>query len=392
MQLVLLTLLAAAAAGRGVCADSARVVFGYLPTWQLDQVAGADLARYTHVSLAFAVPDSAGNLSMDNLDGALASFTPQAGQRVLMSLGGWSGSKHLSAILGDARKRRTLAEQMVAWTRAHGLDGWDIDFEYPGRAGAACHRFDAENDTANLLALVTDLRTRLAAEFPDAPKLITLATRHTPFDGPGGVPLADVSAFAGPVDLFNLMLYDFTGGWAQAAGANAALDNAAPSFRSAVQAWVDAGIPAGQIAAGLPFYGRAVTVKETRDLSDPVGLPIERTVPQGSSEDAEEPDASCGGPAVFSGVWAYRSLRSEGVLPSADEPAAAAEPWVRGVDNGTATPWLLNRETRAFVSYDDPASIAAKARLADDMRLAGVMVWPLTGDYNGELAEAIFQE
>ncbi|KAJ2372460.1 hypothetical protein IW150_004105 [Coemansia sp. RSA 2607] len=386
MQLVLLALLAAA--GSAVCADSARVVFGYLPTWQVDQVASADLSRYTHISLAFAVPDADGNLSMDNVDAALASFTPASGQRVLMSLGGWSGSKHLSSILGDARKRRTMADQMVEWTRAHGLDGWDIDFEYPGRPGPVCHKFDAAHDTPNLLAFVTDLRARLAAAFPDTPKLITLATRYAPFDGPAGVPLADVSAFAAPVDLFNLMLYDFTGAWAQKSGANAALDNVAPSFRSSVQSWVDAGIPAEQIAAGLAFYGRAVTIAETRDMVQPAGLPIERAVPQGSSEDAEEPDASCGGPAVFSGVWAYRSLRNEGVLSAPDE---AAEPWVRGVDNTTATPWLLNRETRAFVSYDDPASIAAKTRLAADMQLAGVMVWPLTGDYDGELVDAIFQ-
>ncbi|KAJ2124879.1 hypothetical protein GGF48_003775, partial [Coemansia sp. RSA 921] len=59
-------LMLALAASRTV--QAADVIFGYLPTWQLDKTDGIDLSKYTHVTIAFAIPDETGQLSMDNRD------------------------------------------------------------------------------------------------------------------------------------------------------------------------------------------------------------------------------------------------------------------------------------------------------------------------------------
>ncbi|KAJ2845537.1 hypothetical protein IWW36_004740 [Coemansia brasiliensis] len=367
------------------------VIFGYLPTWQLDKTEGIDLAKYTHITIAFAIPDESGQLAMDSRDTVLKEWTEKLSSsqvKVLVSLGGWTGSKHLSPIMKSKQKRAQMISDMVQWMQDFEFDGWDIDFEYPGRQGDTCHPFDAAHDTDNFLAFLQELRATLDTTFGDQQKLITLATRFQPFDGPNG-PLSDVSAFADIVDYFNLMLYDFNGVWSETTGPNAPLDFEPQhglqfSFKSSIQSWIDAGIPASKINPGLPFYGRAVTA--TDDMSDSMYQPLRKQVPRGDGDDIEEADISCGGPKVFSGVWKYSNLRSEGVLDAVD---SASDPWVRRFDNSTYTPWLFNTETRDFISYDDPTSIAAKARHASSSGLAGVMVWPITNDYENELLNAI---
>ncbi|KAJ1794490.1 hypothetical protein LPJ59_004521 [Coemansia sp. RSA 2399] len=366
------------------------VIFGYLPTWQADKAESVDLGKYTHITIAFAVPDENGALDMDPTDAAIKEWVGKIGDakaKALVSLGGWAGSKHLSPIMKDKKKRDRLIDDMVKWAHTYGLDGWDVDFEYPGRQGNSCHPFDAANDTPNFLQFLTDLRQQLGSE-----KLITLATRFQPFDGAQG-PMADVSAFAPLVDLVNIMIYDFNGVWSETTGPNAPLDHAEGkglqfSARSSVQAWIDAGIPENKLNAGLAFYGRTVTASTDEPATGEKSMywPLRKAIPRGDSDDREEADPSCGGPEVFSGIWKYSNLRSEGVL---DAPDSAASPWVRRFDNATGTPWLFNAETRDFVSYDDALSIGAKAQFAVSRGLAGVMVWPITNDYEGELLSAI---
>ncbi|KAJ2805046.1 hypothetical protein H4R20_002248 [Coemansia guatemalensis] len=367
------------------------VVFGYLPTWQLDKAEGVDLSKYTHVTIAFAVPLSDGHISMDNRDDVLKEWVGKLSEnkiKVLVSLGGWTGSKHMSPIMKDKAKRTVMIDDMVDWMKDYALDGWDVDFEYPGRQGDSCHPFDSA-DAANFLEFLQELRQRFDSEFEEA-KLITLATRFQPFDGPSG-PMSDVSDFAKPVDYFNLMLYDFNGVWSETTGPNAPFDFAQGkglqfSFKSSIQSWMDAGIPANKINGGTPFYGRSVTatadMSETRDMYQP----LVKQIPQGDSDDREESDPSCGGPKTFSGIWKYANLRSEGVL---DSPDSAAAPWIRQFDNATYTPWLYNSDTKDFVSYDDTTSIAAKAEFARDNGLAGLMVWHITNDYENELLNAL---
>ncbi|KAJ2886600.1 hypothetical protein H4R27_000544 [Coemansia aciculifera] len=372
---------------------AADVVFGYLPTWQTDKAEGVDLTKYTHITIAFAIPDENGQITMDNRDGMMKEWMPRLSDshaKVLVSLGGWTGSKYFSPILKDPKKRNRMIDQMTQWMQDHGFDGWDVDYEYPGRQGDSCHTFDAREDTPNFLQFLKDLRHRIDSEFGAGTKLITVATRFQPFDGPQG-PMSDVSEFAKYVDYFNPMLYDFNGVWSDTTGPNAPLDYTKGkalqfSFKSSIQSWIDAGIPASKINAGLPFYGRTVTTNSDMANSRDMYQPLSKTIPRGDGDDKEESDISCGGPKLFSGIWKYANLRSEGVL---DAPDSATEPWVRQYDNATNTPWLFNKETRDFVSYDDTASIGAKAEFAAEKGLAGVMIWPITNDYDNELVNAI---
>ncbi|KAJ2096077.1 hypothetical protein GGI09_004543 [Coemansia sp. S100] len=369
------------------------VVFGYLPTWQTDKAEGVDLTKYTHITIAFAIPDENGQITMDNLDGMMKEWVPKitdSHAKVLVSLGGWTGSKYFSPILKDPKKRNHMIDQMTLWIQEYEFDGWDVDYEYPGRQGDSCHKFDAREDTPNFLQFLKDLRHRIDSEFGAGTKLITVATRFQPFDGPQG-PMSDVSEFAKYVDYFNPMLYDFNGVWSDTTGPNAPLDYTKGkalqfSFKSSIQSWIDAGIPASKINAGLPFYGRTVTANSNMVNSRDMYQPLSKIIPRGDDDDKEESDISCGGPKLFSGIWKYANLRSEGVL---DTPDSATAPWIRQYDNATNTPWLFNKDTKDFVSYDDTTSIGAKAEFAAEKGLAGVMIWPITNDYDSELVNAV---
>lgn len=128
-----------------------------------------------------------------------------AGAKALFSLGGWTGSEHFSALLSKEDSRKALVES-IKKEMATGWDGVDIDFEYPGRAGAT-EDFDLVNDLPNFLSLFKELREALGKE-----AIITTDTSAAPWlDPTTGKPSTDLKAFAEPIDFFGLMLYDVWG-------------------------------------------------------------------------------------------------------------------------------------------------------------------------------------
>ncbi|KAJ1931279.1 hypothetical protein FBU59_006768, partial [Linderina macrospora] len=204
---------------------------------------------------------------------------------------------------------------MTDYVSKYNLDGIDIDWEYPGRIGNTCNVFDPANDAPNYLKLLQALRSRLDSSFGSHKKLITLAVRVQPFDGPNG-PLSDVSEFAKVVDFANLMQYDLNGPWNPETGPNAPFNfeqgRSAPfSFVTAIDAWTNAGWPANKLNAGLGFYGRST--KATVDMSQDPNNQYQaqsHDVPLGDSEDGPWYDA-CAGSTSNSGTWQWKHLRDQ---------------------------------------------------------------------------------
>ncbi|KAJ2364692.1 hypothetical protein IW150_006412, partial [Coemansia sp. RSA 2607] len=329
--------------------------------------------------MAFGIPTADGGITYDGQATLQADVDTihKAGAQVLLSVGGWSGSSLFSDILKDKTARTAFLTNMVNFVKTYNLDGLDIDWEYPGRAGAACNKFDAANDTPNYLAFLQDLRKQLTTEFSSATKLITMAVRVDTFEI-NGVP-SDVSEFAKVVDYVHLMQYDINGAWMDTTGPNAPLNfetgkGYQVSFASAIDAWTSKGWPASQMTAGMPFYGRAVTSAVDMTL-DPTNQyqTLVKTIPQGDSEDLTWSD-TCDGTNGFAGNWQWKHLLDQGVL---SDPLTAASPWVRQWDDVSQTPWLFNPKTKIFISYDDPKSIQAKVDYAASKGLAGTMVWSM---------------
>ncbi|KAJ2257799.1 hypothetical protein GGH98_000595 [Coemansia sp. RSA 454] len=368
-------------------------VVGYYATWEKDQTAGVDLAKYTHINIAFGAPTSNGSITyVDEFSMSSAvSEIHNAGAKALLSIGGWAGSYAFSDVANTSATRTNLVSNIITTIRANSLDGIDIDWEYPGRAGDTCNTVDEANDTPNFLLLLRELRTALDTEFSASQrKSITMAVRVQPFDV-DGVPLTDVSEFAKLVDFANLMIYDINGAWMPQTGPNAPFDyendKGTPlTFITAIDAWTNAGWPASQLNAGLAFYGRSTTATVDMTL-DPANQYQNQssTLPQGDIADVPAFDA-CANVTGITGTWQYKNLRGQGILTS---PTTAAAPWIRRWDDITQTPWLYNPKTRQYITYDDPLSIKVKIDYAAAKGVGGAMVWALYMDYQNELLNTV---
>ncbi|TQV92043.1 hypothetical protein V2A60_004349 [Cordyceps javanica] len=367
-------------------------IVGYYPSWKKQYADSVDLSQYTQINFAFAIPAQDGSFSFEGewFLQSVVNTLHSKGVKAVMSIGGWTGSNYFSPILKSSTTSANFIRNIISYIKRNNLDGVDLDWEYPGRLGDNCNAFDPQNDAKNYLVFLQALRKQMDAAFGPRGKLLTLALRVEPFDGPDG-PIADVSEYAKVVDFGSLMQFDINGGWNNVTGPMTPF-NFEPgkglqvSFVSAIDAWTKAGWPAGQLNAGYAFYGRSTTALQdmTKDPNNQY-QPQSSVVPLGDNEDAPWYDA-CAGATANSGTWQWKHLIDQRVLSS---PTTAASPWVRQWDNVSQTPWVFNPQTKAFISYDDPKSLKIKVDYAASKGLAGAMVWSLNMDPSSTLLSVL---
>ncbi|KAI9599203.1 glycoside hydrolase [Syncephalis fuscata] len=312
--------------------------------------------------------------------------------KVLLSIGGWTGSRWFSPMSATAQGRNTFITKTLSIVDQFSLDGVDIDWEYPGRLGMMCNVYNVNTDADNFYTLLNELRAALDTKYGRGNKEITLAVRVQPFDVTGG-PLKDVKRYGASLDRINIMAYDINGSWSTTTGPNAPFNYDTPgkgdpfSVVQSIKAWTDAGFPREKITLGLGFYGRSAraTVDMTQGNVTQYAPFDKTTIPRGDQNDAPWGDPCPGAPWGYSGVWQWRNLRAQGVLTT---PETAGAPWVRYWDNVSKTPWLFNTNDKTFISYDDRRSLAIKTDYARCQGLGGVMVWALHQD-NGELLDSV---
>jgi chitinase len=353
-------------------------IVGYFSSWSIYgpdyHVADVPAHLLTHLAYAFAEVSAAGECALGDPWADVekpypeelpdADFRGSFGQlqllrqahpelRTLIAVGGWTGSARFSQVAATRETRRRFARSCVAFARAYGFDGIDIDWEYPvggGLAGNGAAPEDRENLTLLLAALRAELDAAGGAE--GAPHLLTIAAPATP----SLLAHFELERLHDHVDWIHLMAYDLAGEWSATTGFHAPLfdDGVGPAGGSAddaVQALFDAGIPARKIVLGLPFYGRAWhgVANEGEGLYQPHG-----GVPMGTWEP---------------GSFDYWDL--------ADRFLATA-PTHRSPEAGV--PWLYDPAAGLMISYDDADSIAGKAGYARGRGLGGVMFWDLSAD------------
>ena len=218
------------------------VVVAYVTSWSQDM---PDPTVMTHINYAFGkVTATHDGVEVDNPDRlraivALKRQNPQL--RVLLSVGGW-GAGGFSEMAAREDTRERFCASCARTASDFGLDGIDIDWEYPGSNAAGIASTPEDKDHFTLL--MRGLRKALGDRM-----LLTLATAAM-----GG--FYDFPAFVGEVDFVNMMTYDMGG----APRHHAPLYNSerfqGGSCERAMQAHLAQGVPAGKLVLGLPFYGR----------------------------------------------------------------------------------------------------------------------------------------
>lgn len=355
-------------------------MIGYYPSWatyQRDyQVSEIPANQLTHINYAFAnvsngqcvlgdgYADTDKFFPGDSWDqGAKRGNFNQLAKlkaahpnlKALISVGGWTWSGNFPAAASTVESRDRFATSCVAFMKTWGFDGVDIDWEYPVSDGLTP---GTAADKHNYTLLLEALRAKLDAQGTADGRhyLLTVAAPA----GPSTLANQEIAQVAATVDWVNLMSYDFHGGWDSTTGHNSPLEAPAGdpgpvglNVDSAVRAWRNGGTPADKLVVGMPFYGRGwsgVSGANNGLFQTATG------VPPGTWE---------------AGVFDYHDL----VTRYIDQPG-----FTRLWDPTAKVPYLWNASNGVFISYDDPESLAEKARYVKDNGLAGAMFWELSSD------------
>ncbi|KAF9180262.1 hypothetical protein BGZ50_006357 [Haplosporangium sp. Z 11] len=395
-------------------ASDNNLVIGYWVPWGDVPVSAVDFSKYTHINYGFGILKKSSPNPTDIVFDRYYDGTPmrelvkrgkQHGVPILMSLGGWTGSETFSTVVANPTLRKTFINNALVFVRKNTLgenaatpngwdmDGIDIDWEYPGRAGAPCNTYGPQ-DSANYLLLLKELRDQLDLEFPNNRKLITAAVRAQPFDGTNGRPMSDVSAFATYFDWISIMAYDIHGAWSATTGPNAPFGTPSPpgepfSVVQSVRDWTAAGWPSSKLVVGTAFYGTAFTATVNMNAQNPItqyvphtGSRLKRDACIATS--AEENVSALAD--VEGGTWRWKDLRANVLTGGPTTPAAG---WTRHWDSESKTPWVFRESDKKFVSYDDIESLTVKVNYVKQQKLRGLMLWDMSYDYNNELIDTL---
>lgn len=363
-----LALITASCGNRTVPADY--MVVAYVSGYRNFDFSKIDAAKLTHINYAFAnIIDGEvmfGSEAIDNTEmnaddirtlTALKTVNPDL--KVLVSVGGWGWSGNFSdAALTDSSRNR-FAASAARFIRDYGLDGIDIDWEYPNHPGAGntYRPEDVHNFTLMLECVRKHIDSLAAAKGRKEKYLLTIAT--------GASELYAANTELGPLseylDFINIMTYDFHHGASTQTGHHANLWLSswdAPDGDAtdrAVELHLKAGVPPEKLNIGIPFYGRVWKGVEP----------------------------------VSNGL--YREAATTGAgMPYTEVLKALADPaFARIYDSSAASPFLWNERDSVFISYEDPASIAVRMEYVRKKGLAGVMFWEYTEDVDGMLLRAI---
>jgi hypothetical protein len=205
---------------------------GYVVSWK-PNIGTIQYNKLTHINYAFTIPDNVGNLTRNPENPAwlqtVVSNAHANGGKVLISVGGWlpdsPNPASFASIAGNAGYRGTFRNNLINLVNAYGLDGVDIDWEYPCPGG----------NGGNYATLMSEL----AGDMHSRGKLLTSAVAAFG----ANADCVGTSVF-NSVDYLNLMVYDIR-------------DPNHSDYADAVNSinyWKGKGLPASKAVLGLPFY------------------------------------------------------------------------------------------------------------------------------------------
>lgn len=283
--------------------------------------------------------------------------------KLLVSVGGWSWSKHFSNVAASELTRRTFAKSTVDFVREYNLDGLDIDWEYPVEGGET-HNIHSPNDKENFTLLMQTVRAALDAAGSEDNRyyLLTIASGQ----GDNFVVNADLANSSSYLDFINIMTYDYGGTWENIANHNAPLyydtnlpkpNKARNNVLGGVNGHLAGGVPEHKLVLGVPFYGKAWSGCEAP------GQYVECTsFPAGSWE---------------RGIYDYSDIIS----------FIGKDGFVRYWNDAAKVAYLYSpdKEDGTFITYNDLTSMLYSSSLVKSKNLAGVMSWEVTGDRTEDL-------
>lgn len=255
--------------------------------------------------------------------------------QVIAAIGGW-GTDGFSDAAATPASRYNFARQARDLVNQYGLDGIDIDWEYPGSSASGIK--SSPQDRENFTLLLTALRDVLG----NNAWLSVAGTGDSAYIRNS----AEIANIAPLINYFNLMSYDFTAGETGENGrkhqANlypSDLSLPGYSIDDMVNNLIEAGMPSEKILLGVPFYGR-------------LGATITKS---------------------------YDELRKNYINKNGYEVA---------FDKQAQVPYLV-KNGKFVMSYDDALSIFLKGQYVLRNCLGGIFSWTSTYDQANILAKSM---
>lgn len=331
-----------------------KLLIGYVGIQKLSTMKEEDIKALDVINLAFGhIAD--GDVVCDMDDAVqdmerIRSVNPDI--RIVLSIGGWSAGGFSEAAY-TAEGRARFADKAAKLVKKYGLDGIDVDWEYPciSIAGIGASPEDKENFTL----LLAETRKALDA----------LGDRHYILSIAGGgdgyytrcTNLGEASRY---LDYVQLMSYDLRGGFTVQTGHHTNLysnqaDLSKSSTDEGVRLYLEAGVPAEKLIVGVAFYSRMWK-----------GVP----------------DVNHG--------WMQMAQTTGGYGPDFTELKESyinKNGFVRYWDDEAKAPYLYDGDT--FISYDDEQSLNEKVQYVNERGLGGIMYWEYSTDETGILMRTL---
>ncbi len=296
--------------------STGKIVVGYVTSWSDHEVKPEYV---THINYAFGnVKGSFREVGIANearLRAVVELKKKASHLKVLLSIGGW-GSGNFSEMAASSENRLAFASDCKRVIDGFGLDGIDIDWEFPTSDMAGISA--SPDDKANFTLMMRDIREAIGTD-----KLLTLAT----------VCSADYIDFGGImpyVDFVNIMAYDME---------NPPRHNAPLYNSSKYPGWMDCdrsvaahlakGVPASKLVLGMPFYGH--------------------------------------GTGVFDSFTDFKNIKI---------PSGYKDNW----DEDAKVPYVTDAGGKFVLSYDNARSLGLKCDYIIEKGLLGAMFWDDAGD------------
>jgi chitinase len=267
--------------------------------------------------------------------------------KTLLSIGGanYSQAGKFEPATQTTEGRRRFAKSAVNLVASWGLDGVDIDWEFPKTKEEAQNYVQLLNETRSAL---DEYAARNGQKYH---YVLSAATSAAPFL----YKVLDFQAMDRYLDIWNLMAYDYAGFWDNTTGHQANvyadadnMDTTKYSTNQAVDDYIAAGVTPEKVVLGMPLYGR----------------PFTNTTGMGQKF------VSAGERSGESDVWPYNELPMPGSTVFVDETLVAA--------------YNYDAESGLLISYDNTDTAALKAKYLVQKGLGGAVFWEASGDQTGE--------
>ncbi|MBQ7276378.1 MAG: N-acetylmuramoyl-L-alanine amidase [Bacilli bacterium] len=259
------------------------------------------------------------------------------GTYAILSLGMTTSAQlsDMSTVAASSALRATLINNIVSAINTYGLDGVDIDWEFPTSA-----------EKANFTLFMQELRAAVKANNPN--HLVMAATGIDTYSR------YDFANSAQYIDYISIMTYDMhnSGVATHQSALNYKSGSCYKAISNAYTYYVtNSGINPKKLIIGIPFYGRKFTGTA------------------GLGKSAE----SCS------------SISYSNIVSNYLSNPAYEQYW----DSNCQVPYLYSSSEEVFITYDNPASITIKTKYAADNGFAGMMYWQDAQDDGDTLFNAL---